>query len=130
MKHSALAGVVAGLATMALAAPAFGDAPAGLTNHFQPEVFTCGARSVIVIAANGRTGYLDGVHYIANEFHGRFTFDPSDPAEETQTDSFDKVWPDYSGSGTEVTCTATFSDTDETGTFSGTFTVVAEPLRR
>ncbi len=120
---------VAGVATVGLGAPALADdVPPGLFNHFTPEEFSCDGEGTMVIAANGRSGYVNGEHYLATSFVFTGTFDPSDPAEETQTFTDVKVWP--SRGGDEITCVApTFTETTDEGTFTGDFTVTAVPVR-
>ena len=114
---------------MGLGTPALADEPPpGLFNHFTPEVFTCDGDQTMIIAANGRSGYIDGEHYLATSFVFTGTFDPSDPEEETQTFTDVKVWP--SRGGDEITCVApTFTETTDEGTFTGDFTVTAVPVR-
>ena len=107
MRRAVLA-AVAGVAAVGLGTPALADEPPpGLFNHFTPEVFTCDGDQTMIIAANGRSGYIDGEHYLATSFVFTGTFDPSDPEEETQT----------------------FTETTDEGTFTGDFTVTTVPVR-
>jgi hypothetical protein len=113
------AGIVGAAATLAFA----GTASAAPNKNV--EVWICdGVETEIAVA--GRSGWIDGVHYLAHNLVVEGTFDPAGPAPaEPFTDT---QW--MSGRTGGLECTATFTETNEEGTATATATLNAIPTGR
>jgi hypothetical protein len=123
----AVAGVVAGLATLAIGAPALADTPPGLLKQ-EPDVFLCDGEETEVFGGNGRNGWVDGVLYMAQSFSLEGTVTAPDGSVEAVSDS--KTWGNGpKGSGPAITCTAHFEEEEDGFVFEADFTVIAVPFR-
>jgi hypothetical protein len=123
----ALAGVAAGLATFTLGAPAFADTPPGLLKQ-EPDVFVCNGEVTEIFGGNGRTGWVDGVLYMAQSFSLEGTVTAPDGSVEPISES--KTWGNGpKRSGPAVTCTAHFEVEENGFVFEADFTVTAVPVR-
>ncbi|MBA3606050.1 MAG: hypothetical protein H0W46_08785 [Acidimicrobiia bacterium] len=116
---------VTGAATVGFGTPAVADAPPGLFNHFSQDEFVCDDEAAMIIAPNGRSGYIDGTLHLATTFTFAGTFTPTDG--EPEMFSGEKTWPSLRGH--EVTCTLQIEETSPDGTFTGSFRVTAVPVR-
>ena len=113
MKRLILTTIVAAAASVGVASTA-GAAP---TKNV--EVWTCdGVETEITVA--GRSGWIDGVHYLAHNLvvDGVFT-----PVEGEPEAFHDEQW--MSGRTGGLDCTTTFTDTNEEGTAEVTITLNA-----
>jgi len=122
MRRAAVLAVVAGVATAGMGAPALADVPPGLAKK-PPDIFICDGTESVVFSGGGRSGYLNGVQYLATEFNISGTFTPSDGSE-PQTFSEIKTWGN-GPAGEEVACEAHGEETSPEGTFVADFVITA-----
>ena len=82
----------------------------------------------MTIFTAGRNGWIGDTHYLAVQFTLEGTFTPTggtpEPVEETQT------WGNGRGldNPDAITCTATFEESDDDGTFVADAEVIAVPV--
>lgn len=121
------AGVVAGFATLALGAPAVAETPPGLLAQ-EPDVFMCNGEETEIFGGNGRTGWVDGVLYMARSFSLEGSVTAPDGTVEPVSEA--KAWGNGPpGAGPAITCTAHFEDEEDGFQFEADFTVIAVPVR-
>ncbi len=77
----------------------------------------CGGTEVTVTVSSGASFWINGQHYLLTSFTGTFT--PTGGPPETETKTYGKR---KGLKGAEITCSASFSDTQ--GTFDVTVTAV------
>jgi hypothetical protein len=104
----------AALALTAGTAIVGGASVAGAAPSKNVEVYICdGVETEIVVA--GRSGWIDGVHYLAHNIVVEGTFTPAGGEPEPFTDT---QWTSGRTGGLECTRTETFTDEEGTGTFT------------
>ena len=118
-KHWAVAAAVAAIVSVGV------GTTAGAAPKDKAETFICDGEETTFIVG-GRSGFLDGVHYLAHNFVIDGTFTPADPTEETQT-FHDEQW--MSGRTGGLQCTGTETETTAEGTSEVTFTFNAIPTK-
>ncbi len=116
-KRWAVAAAVAGIITVGA------GTTAGAAPKDKAETFTCDGQETTFIVG-GRSGFLDGVHYLAHNFVIDGTFDPSAPGEPTQT-FHDEQW--TSGRTGGLQCVGTETETTPEGVSVVTFRFNAIP---
>jgi hypothetical protein len=121
MRRWLIGGVVAVSATLGMVTTA-SAAPPGLEKR-GGEAFVCDGEDVVIFTTSGRQGWIGDTLYLARSVHFEGTFTPADGGE-PQTEVDDKT---YGGgpAGDVITCTSSFTETDETGTFTGEVLVTA-----
>ena len=114
MAGAALALIVGGAASTAGAAP-----------KPKAETYTCdGATTTFTVV--GRNGFIDGVHYQAHNLVVDGVFDPAAPGLPNET-FHDEQW--SSGRTGGLSCSATETFTDASGTTTVTITLDAIPTK-
>jgi hypothetical protein len=118
-------GTAVAAAVLGVTAPALAETPAGLAKKEPLLGFSCGGGSIEIFGARGRSGWVDGTHYLLRSFEFSGTFTPIDGGE-PQTDVSSQTY-GLGPSGETITCTASFTEETPEGTFVGnaTATVVA-----
>jgi hypothetical protein len=121
MRKMLVAGVMLTIAIVGTAVPAVAQPPG---QEKTPEMFVCDGEDTVIVTA-GRNGWIDDTKYHAVTFSIEATFTPTGGTPEPFSEF--KTW--AGGKDAEspdlITCTADFSETDETGTFEAHFEVTA-----
>ena len=91
-----------------------------------PEEWVCDGEDTQIVTA-GRNGWVDETKYHAVTFSAEGSFTPTGGAPQPFSDT--KTWAGGKDANSPdlITCTADFSETDETGTFEAHFEVTAVP---
>ena len=121
MRKMLVVGVMSTIALIGTAVPAVAE-----PQQRTPEEWVCGGEDTQIVTA-GRNGWIDETKYHAVTFSAEGTFTPTggtpEPFSETKTWAMGKD----ANSPDLITCTADFSESDETGTFEAHFEVTAVP---
>lgn len=122
MRKMLVAGVMSTIALIGTAMPAVAE-----PQHRTPEEWVCDGEDTQIVTA-GRNGWIDETKYHAVTFSAEGTFTPNGGTPEPFSDT--KTWAGGKDANSPdlITCTADFSETDETGTFEAHFEVTAVPV--
>lgn len=122
MRKMLAAGVMSTIALIGTAMPAVAE-----PQHRTPEEWVCDGEDTQIVTA-GRNGWIDETKYHAVTFSAEGTFTPNGGTPEPFSDT--KTWAGGKDANSPdlITCTADFSETDETGTFEAHFEVTAVPV--
>ena len=87
------------------------------------DAYLCDGKDVVIFTTGGRQGWIGDTLYLARSVHFEGTFTPAGGGEPRRRSTTRPTG--ASPAGDVITCTSSFTETDETGTFTGEILVTA-----